>query len=314
MVAKYRLDPVSSPGCHGVVRVAPATERCYWLAAKLNEDAVAKSPAKTSKSCFFITPIGAPDTVERRRADWIFHHVIEPVAEKLELDAERADLMSGSAMISTNIFKAISEAPVCVADLTGLNPNVFYEIGVRHSLKLPIIHLAQAGTTLPFDTAPHLTHFYDLADFNSMAALKVFLSREMKLVTEPSYAVSNPFTHALGNIEISRSGDPKDQVIMMMDERIRAIENRQVPPRRAENATSFLALKAIINKYANASKDSKISLSLPFVFEAIDSLTPSQEDEAQELLVSLLGVERKIQNSGAIIEYLYDKFPNITPY
>lgn len=276
---------------------------------------MAKPPAKTSKSCFFITPIGASDSPERRRADWIFHHVIEPVSEKLGLDAERADLMSGSAMISTNIFKAISEAPACVADLTGLNPNVFYEIGVRHSLKLPIIHLAQQGTALPFDTAPHLTHFYDLADYNSMAATKEFLAKEMKLVTEKEYVVSNPFTHALGNIEISRSGDPKDQVIVVMEERIRRLEkqlNSNATTNRPKERNPFNDLYDIIETSIVKNETSHINPT--FIDNAIRNLPPWRDDEASKLMTLLNDNRNVITNGDYIMESLRAHFPQASPY
>lgn len=122
--------------------------------------------------CFFVTPIGDEGSPERQRADWIFYHIVKPSAEGLGMKAERADLMRGASMIGTNIFRALSESKICIADMTGLNPNVLYEMGVRHTLRKPIIHIAQIGTRLPFDTAPHLTHFYDLSNYSSMSSLK----------------------------------------------------------------------------------------------------------------------------------------------
>jgi len=179
-----------------------------------------------TKRCFFVTPIGDPGSPERQRADWVFHYVIEPAAEENELRADRADLMLGSSMIGTNIFRALSEAEICVADMTGLNPNVLYEMGVRHSLRKPIIHIAQSGTRLPFDTAPHMTHFYELSDYSSMNDLCRNMSDEMGHVLSADYEVSNPFTQALGTIQISKSGDPKDQLVANLMDRVNALETR----------------------------------------------------------------------------------------
>lgn len=187
---------------------------------------MAKRPAaQKKKTCFFITPIGASNSPERQRADWTFHYVVEPASAENDLQADRADLMIGSSMIGTNIFRSISESDVCVADMTGLNPNVLYEIGVRHSLRKPIIHIAQSGTSLPFDNAPHLTHFYDLNDYGSMNDLKDKISNEMKNVLREDYEVSNPFTQALGAIQIDRSGDPSDRVLSALLERVSALEH-----------------------------------------------------------------------------------------
>ncbi|WP_425988942.1 hypothetical protein [Brevundimonas sp. TWP2-3-2] len=191
------------------------------------DDKMAKSlQGEPTKTCFFITPIGETGTQERQRADWAFHYVIKPAAEASNLRADRADLMIGSSMIGTNIFRALSEADVCVADMTGLNPNVLYEMGVRHSLRKPIIHIAQLDTKLPFDTAPHLTHFYDLSDYSSMNDLCLKISSEIEHVIEDGYEVSNPFTQALGTIQINKSGDPKDQLVSQLLERVELLEHQ----------------------------------------------------------------------------------------
>ena len=46
----------------------------------------------------------------------------------------------------------ILNADLVVADFTDLNPNALYELGIRHSTLKPVIHIAKAGTALPFDT------------------------------------------------------------------------------------------------------------------------------------------------------------------
>ncbi len=51
-----------------------------------------------------------------------------------------------------------------VADLTGLNANAFYELGIRHSAEKPVIHIAKAHTPLPFDNFGHRVTFVDVAE------------------------------------------------------------------------------------------------------------------------------------------------------
>jgi hypothetical protein len=65
-------------------------------------------------------------------------------------------------MIGDRVISDIINAELVVADLTELNQNAFYELGIRHSTEKPTIHVARAETTLPFDTVSHSTIFVDL--------------------------------------------------------------------------------------------------------------------------------------------------------
>src|SRR5580704_3747330 len=70
-------------------------------------------------------------------------------------------------MIGDRMISDIIHAELVVADLTDLNPNAFYELGIRHSTVKPTIHVAKFGTQLPFDTVAHRTIFIDLAEWQS---------------------------------------------------------------------------------------------------------------------------------------------------
>ena len=72
-------------------------------------------------------------------------------------------------MITVKIIRAILEADLVVADLCGLNPNVLYELAVRHAARRPIVHMCPKGQILPFDIAQFDTISYttELADRGS---------------------------------------------------------------------------------------------------------------------------------------------------
>lgn len=63
----------------------------------------------------------------------------------------RADQISKSGLITTQIINQIIECPLVIADLTGANPNVFYELAIRHATGKPYIQLIEQGHRLPFD-------------------------------------------------------------------------------------------------------------------------------------------------------------------
>ncbi len=106
--------------------------------------------------CFVIGPIGEDNSKERRHADYLLHGIIKHVleAEEFGYTVKRADEDAYPGMISDRMISDIFNADLVVADLTDLNANAFYELGIRHSAEKPTIHLARADTKLPFDNAP----------------------------------------------------------------------------------------------------------------------------------------------------------------
>ena len=86
-----------------------------------------------TKLCFVVGPIGADGSPERIHADWLLDGIIQPVmAEYREFKIERADQMTQPGMIDAQVINALLNADLVIADLSTLNPNAFYEIGIRH--------------------------------------------------------------------------------------------------------------------------------------------------------------------------------------
>lgn len=92
----------------------------------------------------------------------LYSDVIKPVGEKFGFIVARADDTYGPGIVIADIAQSIREAKVVVADITPLdNPNVFWEVGYAHALRIPTILLAERNTPLPFDVSPFRTLFYD---------------------------------------------------------------------------------------------------------------------------------------------------------
>jgi len=107
--------------------------------------------------CFVVGPIGKDGSPERKHADLLLNAVIKDVlgAEEFGYKVKRADEDADPGMIGNRMISDIIHAELVVADLTDLNPNAFYELGIRHSREKPTIHVAKSGTQLPFDNAAH---------------------------------------------------------------------------------------------------------------------------------------------------------------
>jgi hypothetical protein len=67
------------------------------------------------------------------------------------MSVERADELSSTRAVMDDIWKGICNSGVLVADCTGKNPNVFYEIGISHTVGQPVILITQNRADVPFD-------------------------------------------------------------------------------------------------------------------------------------------------------------------
>lgn len=75
----------------------------------------------------------------------------------------RGDEVHGRVVLQ-DIWAKLHESAIVVADLTGENPNVFYELGIAHTIGRDVVPIVQAGQSLPFDQTPFRTIFYQLGD------------------------------------------------------------------------------------------------------------------------------------------------------
>jgi hypothetical protein len=111
--------------------------------------------------CFIVCPIGKPDSEIRKRADIVFEKLLKPAVSELGIEAVRADHIGLPGLITKHVTDYLCEAPLVVADLTGANANVFYELGIRHTLGKPAIHIVDANDSLPFDLKGMRTIIFD---------------------------------------------------------------------------------------------------------------------------------------------------------
>ena len=122
-----------------------------------------------SKVCFVIAPIGEPDTETRKKSDQVLRHLLNPVLEA-KYSVKRADQMGRPGIITVQIVQQIFDAELVVADLTDRNPNVYYELAIRHAVQKPAIHIVSRGDQdVPFDVQDMRFVPYDLTDPDVLA-------------------------------------------------------------------------------------------------------------------------------------------------
>jgi hypothetical protein len=158
--------------------------------------------------CFVISPIGKEGSEIRHRSNKVLKHVITPVADECGYKAVRADNISEAGMITTQVLLHIVNAPMVVADLTGHNANVFYELAVRHVTKKPYIQIIQKGEPIPFDVAGVRTIELDHTDLESVADAKEEIKKQMLRTVEMG-EIESPVSAALDFEKLRRSDDPE---------------------------------------------------------------------------------------------------------
>jgi len=168
-----------------------------------SKEKVAPSPKGESghETCFVISPIGKPGTEKHTRFKEILDYVIKAAvkASGYNLQVLRADDIDRAGSFIKDILESLYGSYVVIADLTEQNPNVFYELGVRHALSPRTILIAQSIDDIPSDLREYRTIVYDTsakgaATFSSR--LKKYLSEMQK---EPERA-DNPVLDRIGSI------------------------------------------------------------------------------------------------------------------
>lgn len=114
----------------------------------------------TGKKCFVIMPFGEKDVLDGKgnvidtvNFNQVYDQLIKKAVEEIGIDCERCDEIPESGSIHKKMFKGIFEADVAVVDITSLNQNVFYELGVRHALHkyVTVVIQKKNNQPLPFN-------------------------------------------------------------------------------------------------------------------------------------------------------------------
>lgn len=132
------------------------------------------------KKCFVISPIGGEGTEIRKRADQVYKYIIAPVCEKCGFEAIRVDQINQADSITQTIIDMLLQSELVIADMTGHNPNAFYEMGFRACTRKPMIHLKEKGEGIPFDIASIRAFDYDLTDLDAVTEIKSRLEQTVQ--------------------------------------------------------------------------------------------------------------------------------------
>lgn len=174
-----------------------------------------------AKTCFFIGPIGDDTSSIRDWSDMLLEYVVAPAVTELGYEyPKRADKILETSSISSTIMKMLVESDLVIADLTNGNPNAFYELGIRHLLEKPSVHIMRDGEKIPFDVKDVPVIFINLDTPRKTDKSKSLLKSKIEAI-EKDDAISMPHIKFIRDAqkfwESSRSNAEKEDLIILLE-------------------------------------------------------------------------------------------------
>ena len=208
-------------------------------------------------------------------------------------------------MITDKVISDIYGSDLIVADLSELNPNVFYELGIRHSASKPTIHMALSGTKLPFDNLGHRVIFFDRSDWDNIESAKEQLQAQARLALADGFEVSNPVTQALSARAFHASAKPTEKILAELMGRMERIETAKSPSSQSIIArrVSFGEnhIREVRDIFVDVTTQKKIAVDEPYFTQAIyDIMT----DHGRSLIVRLYD----LKDTERLVEIFSDKY------
>jgi hypothetical protein len=171
----------------------------------------------SKKSCFVIGPIGDPGSDIRKRSDQVLRHVISPAVASCGYDQPvRADQISEPGLITSQVIQHIVDDILVVADLTDRNPNVFYELAIRHAIRKPLVQLISKDEQIPFDVAGTRTIHLDVQDLDSVEEAKNEMVSQIKHAEKNPEDMETPISVSLDLQSLKKSNKPQERSLADM--------------------------------------------------------------------------------------------------
>ncbi|MBF0327041.1 MAG: hypothetical protein HQL42_18470 [Alphaproteobacteria bacterium] len=166
------------------------------------------------KRCFVICPIGERGSEIRARSDDLFNNLIEPVAREAGYIAQRVIDNDRPGDITAKIVGDIIESDAVICDITGHNPNVFYELAIAHAWKKPCVIISgDDPIRVPFDIGSQNVIQILLGSFAGAKAATENLARHLEALSGPGAGQDSPVGRYERGKELQFSGDPMAETV-----------------------------------------------------------------------------------------------------
>lgn len=122
----------------------------------------------------------------------------------------RADGIDKPGMITRQVIEYILRSRLVIADLSFHNPNVFYELALRHATRLPIVQIVRAGELIPFDIHQMRTIVIDNRDIYSLVpkieTYRSEIASQVRRALEAESEIDTPISTYFPNFRVTANG------------------------------------------------------------------------------------------------------------
>jgi hypothetical protein len=193
--------PASTPTIYEPTNIIPMSSRLKPAGEYATAD-----HADFDKTCFYITPIGDVDTEQRKHSDLFLASIVEPALETFDLRVVRADRIDKPGVITKQIVDYLIKSKLVIVDLSFHNPNVFYELAIRHMMKKPVVQITRRTENIPFDVNSMRTVIIDTATIYTLVP-KLDLHRseiasQVRRALEDPESADNPISMYYPNLKV----------------------------------------------------------------------------------------------------------------
>lgn len=174
-------------------------------------------------TCFVIMPFGAP-------FDQYYEEVLVPSIIAADLKPIRADEINKPGVIMNQIWEGIISAQVCLADVTGRNANVMYELGLAHANGKPVVQLVQNPDDLPFDLRAYRHIVYRTISPDWATSLKDQVTEMLlETISNPTSALVFPRAGGFRHLRVGpKLGGSAETIFSIGDEPITWTQARRI--------------------------------------------------------------------------------------
>jgi hypothetical protein len=198
----HLLDTLPAATAKGVGVAAPAPSMARPATALVTVE-----HAQFETTCFYITPIGDEGTEERKHSDLFLGSLVEPALESFGLRVVRADAIDKPGVITRQIIDYLLRSRLVIADLSYHNPNVFYELALRHAARLPVVQIIRTADRIPFDLGQVRTIRIDTATIYALVpkidTYRSEIANQVRRALDDPDSVDNPITTFYPGLKVS---------------------------------------------------------------------------------------------------------------